>query len=119
MGYVGKQEFWHITPLSEVPNIMRDGLLPRVGPRSQEAKETEPGIYLFPSYEAVEDALTNWLGELFPDEVELAILKILIPNDKVSQLVSRVGYEYVSLQPIPAPYIDEVLDEDGRPICQV
>lgn len=110
---MGQQEFWHVTQFESVPDILRDGLLPRLGPRSQDAGETKPGIYLFPSYEAAEDALLNWLGEQFPEDTRLALIKVRLPHDMVGQLESDVDYELVSRQAIPAAYIVEVFDEEG------
>lgn len=110
-------KFWHVTSLESVPSILRNGLIPRIGPRSSEAGETEPGVYLFPTYEAVEDALMNWLGDQFPDDANLVLLRIRLPYDATTWLVvTDADYEVVSREAIPANCIAGVYDEQRRRI---
>ena len=57
--------FFHVTRAENLSDIMRGGLVPSIGARSQAAKERHPAVFLFSSRDAMEDALMNWLGEEF------------------------------------------------------
>lgn len=67
---------YHVTPKSNLPSILKNGLIPTIGERSK-LLETIPKVYLFPSKENLETALLNWLGEEFEDlQEDLIILEI-------------------------------------------
>lgn len=66
------ERFYHVTTADSYDQIMREGLLPRLGQRSQDFGEVQPAIYLFPSINALQDAL--WLAEAFDDEEDLVVL---------------------------------------------
>ncbi len=67
--------FYHVTETSSVPSILKEGLQPRLGPRS-DVMEDAPAIFCFTSYEAMEDGVTNWISEEFNEEVRLSLLVI-------------------------------------------
>lgn len=60
--------------------------------------ELKDAIYLFPSIEDVENALSNWLGELFEDEEVLVVLEINITELDIVQ--SEAGYEILCFETI-------------------
>ncbi len=82
---------WHATPVGNIKRITREGLVPNHGPRSREAREQRPAIFLFASVEDLETALGSWFGDEFGDNEQLAVLRVEIPEDAVRW--SDVGYE--------------------------
>lgn len=94
---------WHVTPKTMVGRILRQGLLPKVGPRSRSAKETLPAIYVFPDFLALEDGISNWLGDAFDENTALSVLELTVPRDWLHQ--DAVRYECTITQPVPAERI--------------
>lgn len=79
---------WHVTPTRNVFGILEEGLKPCVGERSQALGEDTARVYVFTDALALEDALTNWLGEAFDEEEALSVLlldvvpeRVLVPQD--------------------------------------
>lgn len=104
--------YWHVTPTENLPGILRDGLMPQVGPRSSDLGEEEPAVYLFTDLASVETALSNWLGEWFedePEEARLALIEVTLPAD--ARFAEGAGFEIVVLEPIPAEAIRVVTDD--------
>lgn len=96
---------YHVTPISNLNSIMKVGLIPKIGERS-EGIESEPGIFLFPTYEDCETALGQWLGREF-DEIEpyeeLVTLKIELPIN--FPLEETCEWERISRKKIEPKYI--------------
>lgn len=97
------QVLYHCTPTSNVESILHEGLIPRVGERSEQLGEVE-GIFLFTSYLNCEEALLNWFGDEFDDDVELTTLKVTLPSDFQLE-TTTADYEKVARQPILPKYI--------------
>lgn len=99
--------FLHVTPASAVPDIQKNGLIPRIGSRSARAKEKVPAIYLFASETAMEDAVANWLGEEFSESEGLAVLEIRLPIGYRTDLSQdpQIRYKTRCRRAIPARYI--------------
>lgn len=79
---------WHVTPTRNVFGILEDGLKPFVGARSQALGEGIARVYVFTEALALEDALSNWLGEAFDEDEALSVLlldvapeRVLVPQD--------------------------------------
>ena len=62
---IEQRPFYHVTPARNLPAIMRDELIPKIGRRSRKLKEPVAGVHLFDSIDAAEDAVANWLGDEF------------------------------------------------------
>lgn len=60
--------------------------------------ESENAIYLFPSIEDMENALSNWLGELFEDEDVLVALEI--DTTELNIIQSEAEYEILCFETI-------------------
>ncbi len=71
--------FYHVTPTKYLPDILKDGLKPIMGKNSEEASESVPRVFMFPSLDQAHDAISNWLGDSLGDE-PLSILKIQLPK---------------------------------------
>ena len=84
-------EIYHVTPTRNLESIFRDGLRPQIGPRSALLGEDKEMIYFFGSMQAVEDALSNWLGEALDDEP--GAISVLAVDRSGLHLVSDGGYE--------------------------
>lgn len=107
-------KYYHVTLVSNLESILKDGLLPMIGERSIEAKESEPAVYLFPTIVDMEDALMNWLGDWYTDtygaNVPLAVLEVDVPIDFPIKK-GEVEYESVSDITIPSRYISFIREE--------
>lgn len=101
--------FFHVTPMENVQNIMEHGLVPQIGERSGAQGEEAPAIYLFPTMDDMDNALSNWLGEWFEDtygpDVELAIVKAFLPPDIYVHYALSVAYECYVTEPIPSRHL--------------
>lgn len=107
-------KYYHVTLLSNIKSIFKDGLLPKIGERSREIGEREEAVYLFPTIEDMEEALMNWLGDWYTDSygenIPLGILEINLPKD-FEILDSIVEYEKISKKTIPPQYISLLREE--------
>lgn len=111
--------FFHVTPMENVQNIMEHGLVPKIGERSGAQGEETPAIYLFPTMDDMDNALSNWLGEWFEDiygpDVELAIVKAFLPPDIYVHYDLSVAYECYVTEPIPSQHLF-FFTESGEPL---
>lgn len=89
----------HVTSADAVASIMSDGLVSQVGPLSAQLNE-QAGVYMFPSWEDMENA--NWLFDEWPYDSEPALL--CVKTDGM-ELVSEAGFEVASRAGIPADRI--------------
>lgn len=98
-------KLWHVTAAGNKNRIEAEGLVPRIGPRSEAAGETVPYVYLFESTNDMEDALINWLGDELEDE-ELILCEISLP-DSIAQTLIREpdSFELRCPRVIPPEYI--------------
>ena len=88
---------YHLTRGHNLPSILRDGLIPAIGPRAADLGETAPAVYLFPDLDAVEAALSSWGEVAFGDEDPLACLEVSLERE-----IPLEGFELISPDPIPA-----------------
>ena len=63
------------------------------------------GVYLFKTKIAVEDALMNWLGDRFPEDARLDLLKVDVEGVVERDTFSAAGFEIISKRPIPPEYV--------------
>lgn len=64
--------YYHVTDVKNLDSILKDGLIPRVGPLAEQygvTGEPVPAIYLFTSDTACIQAMYGWLGDAF-DELD-------------------------------------------------
>ena len=88
--------YYHVTPADNLDSIMRFGLCPSIGERASAYGEDAPKVYLFGHRKDVDNALMNWLGDEFDDDVALAVLKV----ECDSVVRGDVAYEYVCFETI-------------------
>lgn len=81
--YNEEMNVWHVTPTSNVFGILEEGLVPSIGERSQDLGEDVKRVYVFISAEAMENALSNWLGEAFDEDEALSILVLDVEPTQV------------------------------------
>lgn len=98
---------YHVTPHDNIAGILRDGLVPQLGPRSLIVNETVPAIFCFTDLDEVENALMNWLGDYFDVDEPLALLRVTL--DDSAAIGAGAGYEVVVLEPIPAEAVNVLL----------
>lgn len=108
---------YHVTTMSNARLIAKQGLVPKIGPRSKNAGEHIPRIYMFPTYEDMVAGIDHWLGDQFDDDEELVFLRITLDKAtmNVIQFDKITAYECTSLTPISHSCI-EFFDEYSRPI---
>lgn len=99
---------FHVTKKENLKSILEKGLIPQIGENSK-CIEIFPAVFLFPSEEGMNTALSSWFGGLFEEEEELVSLKINLPDDW--ELYSDVEYEVFSKKLIPPKYIRYYKDE--------
>lgn len=87
----GNKVAYHVTPTQNLRSVMKNGLVPNIGDRSSKIAGEQSGIYLFPSVEAAEDAVMNWLGDEFDEDEPLTLLKVNI--DGLEKYISQ-GADY-------------------------
>lgn len=95
--------FYHITTDHSVDVIMRTGLIPQQGPRSNSADERRPATYCFPTIDNALDAGASWLGECFVEEDELILLHIAPQNLTFYPTFNAAdSWEWITYDHIPA-----------------
>lgn len=77
---------YHITKTSDLVSIMKEGLVPQIGDRSELAKEQEPMVYMFKSLDDAIDGVCNWLGDEMGDE-ELSLLEVSLCGVSYTSIV--------------------------------
>lgn len=103
------QSLFHVTTEDALPSILRSGLIPTIGSRSLEAEESRYAVFAFTSREALEDGLSNWLGDAFEDyEGEILIVEFHYSGDKKFQ---DAAYEVGILEAVPPANFLNILDE--------
>ena len=109
------KEYWHVTRIGNVPSIRAKGLIPQIGANSESCQEEAPRVYLFTSKDAMETALAGWLGELYEDVDEFALLRVSLPEQFASLCTTTEGFECEATctKTIPAEYI-EFFDEEYK-----
>lgn len=90
-----------MTPADNLDQIMRVGLRPSIGKRASAYGENAPMVYLFGHREDVDNALMNWLGNEFDDDIALAVLQV----ECDSVVRGDVDYEFVCFDVIAPEYI--------------
>lgn len=94
---------YHVTPTKNLADIMKNGLFPKKGERVLKLND-KYGIYVFKSFEDLEQALLTWLSDEFEDDEELTILEINLP-DYINLNDSNIEYEKIITEKIPPQYI--------------
>lgn len=101
---------YHVTKKENLPSILRNGIIPQIGERSSDCKEQFPYVFLFPSEEDKNTALSSWLGLCFDENEELVSLKLDLP-DEFPIKAGDVEFEVLSEITIPSCYIVQIEDE--------
>lgn len=108
------KKLYHVTLMSNLEPILKEGLIPKIGERSIEVGEEEKAVYLFPTIEDMECALGQWLGDWYNDEygeeIPLASLEISVP-DCFPIEEGEVEYENICREVIPPEYIRFLKEE--------
>ncbi len=98
------QIFFHTTPTRNWQNIQNEGLVPTIGPRSKQLSTEKDGVFMFVNEEALDDALSNWLGDQFDCSEELVTMKVTLPDDFPIE-ISDAAYEVISRTPVPSKFL--------------
>lgn len=82
---------FHITKTENIPYIKSEGLKPFIGINSSSYGETKPAIYFFMNKETMEDALVNWMGDLFEEDEQLSVITVDVKEHLIHK--SSASYE--------------------------
>lgn len=87
---------WHLTPIENRFDILRGGLVPAIGPRSELVSEERPLVHLFSTFEDLESA--DWLWDHFEDE-PLALFHVDVPPEDGAwtEIAETIGAEQLRL----------------------
>jgi hypothetical protein len=96
---------WHVTPAGNVRGILKNGLQPRIGPRSKSVGEDRPLIYVFSSERELESAIRGWLGVAYRRGTTLSIIEMTIPLDWLGWSERRDIFENILERPVPPSMI--------------
>lgn len=110
---------FHITIKENLDSILSKGIEPRIGRNSIALGETENRVYCFIDKKSMEEALMNWMGEIYEeleDEGEVVELVIIEVCDKCLEFVfddnGDVFFECYSYKTIHRNNILNVFTED-------
>lgn len=106
--------YYHVTLYDNLKSIIKDGLIPKIGPLSKLNNENIPRIYLFSDYNSMEDAMMNWLGDnlenIYGENKTYSYLEIKLPND-FDLIENNADYEVCTSERIPPDYIKHLKNE--------
>ena len=102
---------YHITESKNVEEILRNGLVPKIGKLSLIINEPVEAIYLFPELKDAKYAMSDWMNEVYQSEskrlvegeVSLTLLKINMKGYPFKFIDSDEFYldrEFIVYQPI-------------------
>ena len=86
---------YHVTNKKYLNKVLKHGIGPRI-PADMPGEER--GVFMFKSYDDMENALMNWLGDRYDEDDELVVLKI---NPDGLTLKNTAEYEVMSKTKIP------------------
>lgn len=101
---------YHVTTESALPSILRQGIVPAIGPRSLMLSEAQPAIYFFSKDTEVEDGLVNWINDAFSQEETLYVLECNLESVDITSQENQ--FELVCHQTIDPSLITKVYTED-------
>lgn len=93
--------YYHVTLTENLPSIMEQGLHPTTGERSKKLGE-HACVFLFPTRDYAEDAVSGWLGEQFEDDQPLALLEVIVPPEIEVFQTEDLDWECFTKASIPA-----------------
>lgn len=96
----------HVTAKESLESILKQGLIPRVGPLSAQIGDP-PAVWMFPYWECIEDA--NWLWDAWPYDSEPILLAVLTEG---LDLMDEASYEVASFSIIEASRIRVLSDSE-------
>jgi len=94
---------YHVTPADNLDIIMKEGLVPQIGERSQASGENIPMIYFFDSESNLEQALLGWLGEELEGK-SVVVLEVRLPKS-FQTMLRWEAFEVQCQKRIPPLYI--------------
>ena len=95
--------FYHVTPTSNVGNILKRGLIPSIPVDFEDVK----AVYLFYTIDDASNALMNWMGErdIYEDVWDFTLLRIDSAGIYEIDEDAAAPYELVVTSAIPPRYI--------------
>lgn len=66
---------WHVTPVTNLPSILKGGLIPAIGPLSARLGEARPAVHMFSGFDHLQDGW-GWVETEFDEDAPLAVLHV-------------------------------------------
>jgi hypothetical protein len=101
---------FHITPKSNLNNILTNGLIPQKKKRGKGFEESVPAIYFFNSKIEAEDGYFNWFEDCFDDDEEFYLLTVEISSDLISPDPELPNSCSICFNKISPEYIKKIED---------
>ena len=116
----GSREFFHIARKKDIPDILRDGLLPRIGFIARGVGEDTYAVHVYTSSARVRDELvqSGWYRQAIEatyGEEELCVLRVMLHPDSCATMAGADNECLRVLTPIPTSSI-VVLDTNLHPV---
>ncbi len=92
-------KLFHVTTFKNYKKIKKNGLIPMIGENSKKMKEPIPAIYFFKNLIDVQDALSSWMSDFFPEEDRLIVLEVKLKDESIVK-ESDAGYEVMVFEKI-------------------
>jgi len=105
---------YHVALRKHLTSILQLGLTPRTEANAARYGEQGDAVYCFTSMASCEDALMNWLGEIFEEDESLIILTVRIDGLKTRPV--EVEWEVAILETVSPERIVGAVDEAGAPV---
>lgn len=102
---------YHVTPKEKLKSILKKGLIPQIGENSAGINESEEMVFLFPTMEDVDTALSQWLGEIYEDLEENALIIMEIDTKGLPLIDRGTGFELECPRTISPDRIKIIYDE--------
>lgn len=114
------REFFHIARKKDIPNILRDGLLPQIGFIARGFGEDTSAVHVYTSSTRVRDELvqSGWYRQAIEatyGEEGLCVLRVMLHPDTCTTLAGADDECLRVLTPIPSSSI-VVLDTNLHPV---
>ena len=112
---------FHVTLAENLQSIMSNGIEPRIGHNSIALGEVQKRVYCFIDKKSMEEALMNWMGEIYEElendgkDVELIILEV--DNECLEFVLDDNGdlfFECYSYKTIDRSDILNIFSEDYK-----
>ena len=95
-----KEFAWHLTPASNLPDIMAEGLRPNLSEVGGGMGETVPRVFLFRDADALLSGM-DWMLDRFEEDEALALLLVNLHGLEIEECGEVANFEIAVRETIP------------------